>query len=565
MNRYLKTEGVTSIKNKILFAVIAVLLCFVLAVPLLAAEENEQYADALNTLGFFNGTGNGYELSRTPTRAEALVMLIRLLGKEQEAVTEKNTHPFTDAGWADAYIGYAYKKNLVKGISDDEFGASLPMTSQQFATLLMRALGYSDDIGGQFTYDGAYEFALHKLAIDGDAEFTRGTLAKMSYAALATPIAFSEKTLAQTLMSGRVFTQGDYSQAKAMVATEQTTTVIVYAVASDLESKLGMFSMDIDEIINASPNGINIVVQVGGTSKYRNENLADGKTQRFLLTDGKLTLLETLDDAKMCERETLVDFLRFATEKAPADRYVLVFWDHGEGTIGGFGRDELNENAALSLSDLKYAFEQTDEFFDIIVFDACLMGTVECAYALKDAGEYMIASEDIVPTDGLYYTTWLRSLSVDKTLSTAALAKMIADAYIVHAPVGREDVMLSVIRLDRVGTVVKGIEREFEKISKNPALMKKLSQLSLKPFGANSGNDQYDILSVFGELDVDVSTIGTDLENVIYYKRSAVPGKYSGLALYLPLIRDGEFEKVEQDLFSIGYPESILNVLGKLN
>lgn len=553
-------------KHKILFAVTAMLFCLLLPFSTAAAEANEQYADALNTLGFFNGTGNGYELSRTPTRAEALVMVIRLLGEEKNALAEKNTHPFTDAAWADAYIGYAYKNNLVKGMSEDEFGTALPMTGKQFATLLMRAIGYSDDVGGQFTYDGAYAFALHKFALDADAEFTRGTLAKMSYAALNTPLAFSEKTLAQSLMSKRVFTQGDFSAANAKIPkAEMKTTVLLYAVASDLESKLGMFSMDIDEIMDASPSGIEIIAQVGGTAKYRNKNLADGKTQRLSLTDGKLTVLETLEDAKMCERETLVDFLRFATEAAPADRYVLVFWDHGDGTLGGFGRDELNSNASLSLSDMQAALAEAEVQFDVIVFDACLMATVECAYALKGAGEYMIASEDIVPTDGLYYTTWLRSLSVNKTLSTEALAKMIVDAYVVHAPSGREDVTLSVIRLDNVEAVVSGVEREMLKISKNQALTEKLLGLDLKPFGQGDGNDQYDMLALLDALDMDVSAMNVDAESAIYYKRSAVPKKYSGLALYLPLTRGSEFEKVKTDLLQIGYPEDIIGVLGTLN
>nr|MBQ5810939.1 S-layer homology domain-containing protein [Clostridia bacterium] len=349
------------IKLKII-ATMLLAICFSLAIPAFATEENEQYADALNTLGFFNGTGNGYELSRTPTRAEALVMLIRLLGEEKTALSEKNAHPFTDASWADAYIGYAYKNNLVKGMSSTEFGTALPMTNTQFATLLMRALGYSDDVGGQFTYDGAYEFALHKLAIEADAEFTRGALARLSYAALNTPLAFSEKTLAQSLMSKRVFTQGDLSAANAKIPKEEIkTTVIIYAVASDLESKLGMFSMDIDEIVGANPSGTEIIVQVGGTENYRNKNLADGKTQRISLTDGKLTVLEVLEDANMCDRQTLVDFLNFATEAAPADRYVLVFWDHGDGTLGGFGRDEMNLGASLSLSDMKEALASVEE------------------------------------------------------------------------------------------------------------------------------------------------------------------------------------------------------------
>ena len=42
-------------------------------------------ADSLHEMGLFQGTQNGYDLDRTPTRAEAAVMLVRLLGKEAEA------------------------------------------------------------------------------------------------------------------------------------------------------------------------------------------------------------------------------------------------------------------------------------------------------------------------------------------------------------------------------------------------------------------------------------------------------------------------------------------------
>lgn len=553
------------IKFKKIISVI-LLLCLLIGFPSFAKEENEQYADALNAVGLFGGTGSGYELSRAPTRAEALVMLIRLLGEEKTALSQKNSHPFKDGLWADAYIGYAYKNNLVKGMSETEFGTNLPITNTQFATLLMRAMGYSDDKGGQFSYEDAYEFALHKLSAEKDAEFNRGVLAKLCYQALNTPLAFSEKTLAQTLMSKRVFTQGEFAKANSKIQKEPVkTAVLIYAVASDLESKLGMFSMDIDEIINATPKGIDILVQTGGTQGYINESLKDGETQRFSLTDGKLTVLENLGSIKMCEKQTLTDFLKFATKKSDADRYVLVFWDHGEGTIGGFGRDELNSNAALSLSDMKEALADAGEKFDIVVFDACLMGTAETAYALKDSAEYMIASEDIVPNDGLYYTTWLKSLSVNNSLSTEGLAKMIVDAYVVHAPPGREDVNLSVIRLGNIEKTVGIIGKEIKKLSEDKELIRRLEALSPKPFGPNNGNDQYDILSLFGGIDMDISALNVAIESAVYYKRSAVSKKYSGLAFYLPLTRMSEFEKVKKDLLKIRYPESIVEALGKLN
>ena len=71
----------------------------------------ETKADVLNTLGLFKGTENGYELDKPLTRMEALIMLIRLSGKELDALYSMKEYemPFTDApDWekADKYLGY---------------------------------------------------------------------------------------------------------------------------------------------------------------------------------------------------------------------------------------------------------------------------------------------------------------------------------------------------------------------------------------------------------------------------------------------------------------------------
>lgn len=64
-------------------------LAGVLAVASLAmtagAASYDNCADRLSDLGLFQGTGNGYQLDRAPTRAEAATMLVRLLGAEAEA------------------------------------------------------------------------------------------------------------------------------------------------------------------------------------------------------------------------------------------------------------------------------------------------------------------------------------------------------------------------------------------------------------------------------------------------------------------------------------------------
>ncbi|MBO7149175.1 MAG: S-layer homology domain-containing protein [Clostridia bacterium] len=537
-----------------------------MAIPILATDVNEPYADALAELGLFKGTGNGYELERPPTRAEAITLLIRVLGKEEEALSGDHEHPFADAGWADAYIGYAYENNIAKGISPTEFGASLMIDHKQYSTLLLRVLGYSDDVGGQFTYEQAYEFAAHKLALKCDADrFTRGELVKLTYAALNAPMHRSNKTLAKKLMSDKVFTQGDLAAAKAKLPREdQKTAVLIYAVASDLESKLGMLSMDINEILDAQSANIEILMQTGGTKNYRNTLLQGGRTQRFRISDDRISDINVLDGADMCNRQTFTDFLTYAKENVIADRYVLVMWDHGEGTLGGFGRDELNENASLSLADMKSAIEAFGKNIDIVVFDACLMGTVECAYALSDTCTYLVASEDITPTEGIYYTTWLNSLSNDMSLSTEELARLIVDSFIVHSPKDREDVMMSVIRLDNISILTDELARTLQRISDNK-IAERLAIAELVPYGDNDGYDQYDLLGVFDKIDVDISDLAVALERTLYYKRSAKDGKYSGMALYLPLKRKDDYADVRNVLNEIEYPEGLISVLDTIN
>ncbi len=70
-------------------------------------------ADRLKDVGLFQGTNQGYQLDKAPTRAEASAMLVRLLGKEAEAEKLTYTAPFTDLkGWEKPYVQYLYDNGL---------------------------------------------------------------------------------------------------------------------------------------------------------------------------------------------------------------------------------------------------------------------------------------------------------------------------------------------------------------------------------------------------------------------------------------------------------------------
>lgn len=149
-------------------------------------------ADALNQMGLFSGTDKGYELDREPTRAEAAVMLVRLLGGEKEATAKNYATPFTDVpSWAAPYVGWLYENGLTAGATETTFGTTGKCTAQMYSTFLLRSLGYQDTgASPDFQYANAIAFAEEKGVADYancDADnFLRDNVVAMSYTALAT-------------------------------------------------------------------------------------------------------------------------------------------------------------------------------------------------------------------------------------------------------------------------------------------------------------------------------------------------------------------------------------------
>ncbi|MBQ7624540.1 MAG: hypothetical protein IJS65_04620 [Clostridia bacterium] len=110
-----------------------------------------ELADKLFAMQLFKGTNNGYELRRAPTRQEALIMLIRLLGEEKEALAfDENNMTFKDVtGWTDGrkYIAYGANKMYTNGRSADVFDQGSTADVYMYITFVLRALGYSDKDG----------------------------------------------------------------------------------------------------------------------------------------------------------------------------------------------------------------------------------------------------------------------------------------------------------------------------------------------------------------------------------------------------------------------------------
>lgn len=188
-------------------------------------ETAKRNADNLFALNLFRGVGTNadqtpnYALTREATRAEALVMLIRLLGKEEEAVGGSWKHPFTDVpAWADQYVGYAYETGLTRGTGATTFGTG-NVTAQQYMTFVLRALGYTDSDTDSTLYNEAMDYA-HRAGLtvdDPDAyaicerRFWRADVVVASWRALSAQTK-SGMLLAEKLIEQGVFTKEQYQK-----------------------------------------------------------------------------------------------------------------------------------------------------------------------------------------------------------------------------------------------------------------------------------------------------------------------------------------------------------------
>lgn len=215
-------------------------ICLTTCMSSAFAADFTACADQLHAMGLFQGTGQGYALDRTPTRAEAATMLVRLLGQEQAAQALTYTAPFTDLqGWEKPYVQYLYDNGLTTGTSATAFSPNAPCTAQMYATFLLRALDYDSE--QHFKYENALSFAGQiGLYTGADAAvFLRDHVVAASYTALSLPCRDSrEDTLLDSLVQ-----KGAVSQTAAAPYQTIFDTYHRYQEAGKQMDNLSAFSI----------------------------------------------------------------------------------------------------------------------------------------------------------------------------------------------------------------------------------------------------------------------------------------------------------------------------------
>jgi hypothetical protein len=298
--------------KKLLAVIMAVAMLASIMVPALAADYDDD-ARKLYDLGLFKGSsGSSYQpdLDGTLTREQGLTLMIRAMGKDEEALgmseaeINEQLAKVEDAAditdWARPYVAYAVKNGLTKGIGgatppNIRFGAQLDLSGKEFINFMLYAMGYPDawdivldkavEIGmltaGEAVKFGSMDVIIRDVAIGIMAGSMGGTTA-------------AGITLAQALVEAGVVTEEDMVEAGYMdpivTPTPEPVELTATAYTDNLIQIYVVYSQEVDK---------------DSAEDADNYDIDDADIDNIALQDDGVTAVITLTENK--EQQDTVD------------------------------------------------------------------------------------------------------------------------------------------------------------------------------------------------------------------------------------------------------------------
>ena len=326
-------------------------------------------------------------------------------------------------------------------------------------------------------------------------------------------------------------------------------TIMFYMIGTDLQSQYGMAIKDIYELLEGMDgNNINVVLQTGGCKNWHDRTFSNSVVERWYITSEPLTRLKNAGKVSMTNPKTLTDFIEYSADNFPANRYVLILWDHGGGSEAGFGYDENYPNSgslspdllAKALGDVNVKGNNIK--YDFIGFDACLMANVETAIALEPYADYLVASEETEPGEGWFHTNWINMLENNTSTPTLDIGKTIIDDYISNTKKSDSSAQMTLSITD-LGELVYNINQPLQNFSKS--MSDKLNgsdyqsvataRYNTKEFSKDSQLDQVDLVDLASKMDVDGSDeLVNAVKSAVKYNKTYNINNSYGLSIYFP-------------------------------
>jgi len=261
-------------------------------------------------------------------------------------------------------------------------------------------------------------------------------------------------------------------------------------------------------------------------------------TEEFSDVFGEATVLKTYIETEgynATDPEVMMQVFRDMQTAAPSQSYGLIFGSHASGWMPAsatvsraFGDDD---GYSINIPELRDVL--TNSFasgnLDFILLDACMMGSVEVAYELRNVADYCIASVMETPASGFPYQRMFHYLS-DTDVDYQRICTAFTDYY--QSGWGT-CAAIDCSRLDNLADAVAG------ELQNHAADISTLDYQNIQQYGASSyRNFSFDIGDFFRQLNGGTipASIQTALDQAVIAK-SCISGKYS----YLPEVDADRF------------------------
>ena len=345
---------------------------------------------------------------------------------------------------------------------------------------------------------------------------------------------------------------------------KDTVTIMVYMCGADLESKGGMATSDLKEMASADiSDNVNLLVYTGGARRWNNNIVSSSNNQVYKVERGGLTrLVENAGKKNMTDPATLTEFIKFCTKNYKANRNILIFWDHGGGSVSGYGYDErFPSSSSMQLKGIDQALKDAGAVFDFIGFDTCLMGSLENALTVSPYADYLVASEETEPGVGWYYKRWLTQLSKNTSMPTTQIGKLIIDDFVdvCQQQCRGQKATLSIIDLAELENTVPDKFREFarstsELIENDNYKAVSNARSATREFAPSTKIDQVDLVHLAYNLGTKESKeLAEALLGAIKYNRTStdITNAY-GISIYFPYRRTSKVDSAVAAFEAIG-------------
>lgn len=357
-------------------------------------------------------------------------------------------------------------------------------------------------------------------------------------------------------------------------------TVLIYMNGSDLETDESQATLDLEEMLRAPySEEVNIIVQTMGTMEWSDKyDISSEETQRFILEEDDLKpVSRRLGQLDCTSPYTLSNFIKWGVREYPAERYILLFWNHGGGPVYGFGYDEYQGyDEKLTLDEIKKALDDCDTDFELIGMDCCIMSSLEVCYALYDYCDYMILSEEFETGIGWSYEGFFTSLVNNPGISIEELAHVIIDDMIEDNEKDYEDEpsTLALINQSMV-KVLYSAWKDFAYMHENELLKADLKTgitASDRAFSDWFSSDETladyyltDIMTVAKSLDSkEAKALESVLKDtVLYYRGTEDVENLTGLSVTIPYGDVGFYEELRSVFLRCGMDKDYVEWLEK--